>query len=107
MEGPAAKQIDALIEREERERQQPYGTALDLGCGSGIWSVSLAKRGWDVTGIDVVPKAITRADRRAQEAGVRLGRSFIGIRCTDIQDATWKETYEMDICYHSSQFVRL
>ena len=71
LESPAAKQIDALFEREERERQPPYGTALDLGCGSGIWSVSLAKRGWDVTGIDVVPKAITRANRRAQVAGVQ------------------------------------
>ena len=43
-DGPAAKQIARLFEREERERGQPYGPALDLGCGSGIWSVILARR---------------------------------------------------------------
>lgn len=70
LEGPAAKQIADLFEREERERNAPFGRVLDLGCGSGIWSVNLAQRGWDVTGVDVVPKAVRRAEQRAKEAGV-------------------------------------
>ena len=69
-DGPAAKQIARLFGREERERHRPYGPALDLGCGSGIWSVILAQRGWQVTGIDVVPKAVRRAQERAKAAGV-------------------------------------
>ena len=69
-EGPAAEQISRLFAREERERQQPYGPALDLGCGSGIWSVILAQRGWQVTGVDIVPKAVRRARDRAKAAGV-------------------------------------
>ena len=68
--GPAAEQIARLFEREERERRQPYGPALDLGCGSGIWSVILAQRGWQVTGVDIVPKAVRRAQARAKAAGV-------------------------------------
>jgi hypothetical protein len=37
---PAANQrISALFEREEQGREAPYGRALDLGCGSGIWAV--------------------------------------------------------------------
>jgi SAM-dependent methyltransferase len=68
--GPAAEQISALFAREEDSRTPPYGSALDLGCGSGVWSVCLASRGWQVTGIDVVPKAITRARERAKTAGV-------------------------------------
>ncbi len=67
---PAGGQIEALFVREESERQRPYGRALELGCGSGIWSVKLAERGWDVTGIDNVPKALGRARRRASEARV-------------------------------------
>lgn len=69
-DGPAADQIDRLFEREERERRQPYGPALDLGCGSGIWSLALAQRGWQVTGVDIIPKAVRRARDRAEAAGV-------------------------------------
>jgi SAM-dependent methyltransferase len=72
MQGPAAEQISGLFEREESGRQPPYRQALDLGCGSGIWSVKLAARGWQVTGVDIVPKALHRARERAQEVGVEV-----------------------------------
>jgi SAM-dependent methyltransferase len=71
-EGPAAAQIARLFDREERERGQPYGAVLDLGCGSGIWSVILARRGWQVTGVDIVPKAVRSARERAKAAGVAV-----------------------------------
>jgi SAM-dependent methyltransferase len=68
---PAAKQrIAAWFEREEQGR--PFGKALDLGCGSGIWSVELARRGWEVTGVDAVPRALRRARERARRTGVEL-----------------------------------
>lgn len=69
---PAADQIAGLFDREEAGRQPPYGAALDLGCGSGIWSVKLAERGWDVTGVDLIPRALDRARQRATAAGVHL-----------------------------------
>jgi SAM-dependent methyltransferase len=66
---PVKEQLVSLFEREERERGGA-GTALDLGCGTGIWAVELARRGWNVTGVDVVPKAVEAARRRAKdEAG--------------------------------------
>lgn len=69
---PAAAHIAALFDREEAGREPPFGPALDLGCGSGHWAVELARRGWQVTGIDIVPKAVARARQRAKEAGVEL-----------------------------------
>ena len=66
------ERISALFEREEEGRRPPYGQALDLGCGSGIWGVELAKRGWQVTGVDFVPKALRRARGRARQAGVEM-----------------------------------
>ena len=66
------EQLTALFDREEAGREPPYGRALDLGCGSGIWAVKVAARGWQVTGVDFVPKALRRARERAEEAGVDL-----------------------------------
>ena len=67
---PIGQQAVALLDREERRREPPYGRALDLGCGTGFWSVRLAQRGWEVTGVDIVPKALRSARARARDAGV-------------------------------------
>jgi SAM-dependent methyltransferase len=66
------EQISSLFDREEAGREPPHGRALDLGCGSGIWAVKLAARGWQVTGVDFIPKALSQARERAGEAGVDL-----------------------------------
>lgn len=69
---PAARHITALFDREEQGRQPPYGRALDLGCGRGQWSIVLAQRGWQVTGIDRVERAVNAARERAGEAGTKV-----------------------------------
>jgi 2-polyprenyl-3-methyl-5-hydroxy-6-metoxy-1,4-benzoquinol methylase len=65
-------QISAMFDREENGRQPPFGPALDLGCGGGLWSIELARRGWEVTGVDLVPKALRTARERASKAGVEV-----------------------------------
>jgi len=37
-----------------------------------VWGVELAKRGWEVTGIDIVEKALRRARERVDKAGVEM-----------------------------------
>lgn len=69
---PFVETISELFDREERGREPPYGPALDLGCGSGVWGIRLARRGWEVTGVDIVRKALGRAAEQAREAGVDL-----------------------------------
>jgi SAM-dependent methyltransferase len=46
--------------------------ALELGCGTGTNSVWLAQQGFEVTGVDVAPLAVERAEERAQAAGVKV-----------------------------------
>ncbi|MCL4790845.1 MAG: methyltransferase domain-containing protein [Gammaproteobacteria bacterium] len=46
------------------------GRALDIGCGAGTDSVYLAQRGWEVTALDFIPKALEFTQARAREAGV-------------------------------------
>jgi SAM-dependent methyltransferase len=69
---PIGAQAVTLFDGEESGREPPYGRALDLGCGTGFWSVRLAQRGWEVTGIDIVPKAVRAARERAHRAGVKV-----------------------------------
>ncbi|HYM63060.1 MAG TPA: class I SAM-dependent methyltransferase [Gaiellaceae bacterium] len=69
---PFAEKISEMFDREESGREPPYGPALDLGTGSGIWGVQLANRGWQVTGVDIVEKALQRARDRVKNAGVDL-----------------------------------
>ena len=71
-EPPVTDQVAALFTREEQGRERPFGRVLDLGCGSGIWAVTLAERGWEVTGVDYVAKALRSADDRARKAGVNV-----------------------------------
>jgi SAM-dependent methyltransferase len=47
----------------------PGARALDIGCGSGSHSVTLARRGWSVTAIDAVPRALRRAARLVATSG--------------------------------------
>jgi SAM-dependent methyltransferase len=46
------------------------GRALDVGCGTGTQAVYLAERGWQVTAVDAVERALARARRRAEQRGV-------------------------------------
>ncbi len=71
-EPPFVRKAAELFAREEQGREAPFGSALDVGTGSGIWGVELAKRGWRVTGIDFVPKALDRARERVRQAGVDM-----------------------------------
>ncbi len=69
---PFATKLLELVAREEDGHAPPFGPALDLGCGSAVWGVRLAQRGWDVTGVDIVEKALRRARERVAEAGVEM-----------------------------------
>jgi SAM-dependent methyltransferase len=71
-QSPFVEKLSSIVGEEENGRTAPYGSALDLGCGSGIWGVKLAQRGWEVTGVDLVDKALRRAGDRVRDAGVEM-----------------------------------
>lgn len=63
-EKPARLLLEAI-----KQRTVP-GRALDLGCGAGTFSIFLAKQGYQVTGLDFIPKALEMAEGRARAEGV-------------------------------------
>jgi SAM-dependent methyltransferase len=42
----------------------PPGRAIDIGCGTGTNLLYLAEHGWQITGIDFIPRAIAKAQRK-------------------------------------------
>jgi len=98
---PITEQISGMFDRAEAGREPPFGRALDLGCGSAIWAVELASRGWQVTGVDFVPKALRRATERAAEADVDL--QLIEGDVTALADAGVGSGFQLLIdfgCFH-------
>jgi SAM-dependent methyltransferase len=47
---------------------QPPATVLDLGCGNGWTSIFLARRGYEVTGVDISTDMIFQANQNKQRA---------------------------------------
>jgi cyclopropane fatty-acyl-phospholipid synthase-like methyltransferase len=95
-----AQQLQRLVAKEEASRGGP-GRALDLGCGSGAHAVTLAARGWSVTGIDLVGKALARARNRADEHGAQV--TFIQADVTRLDSRAVGAGYDflLDIgCFH-------
>jgi len=69
-----AGQARAYAESFDRGRGRlpdPAGkTALDLGCGTGAFSLALREEGWKVQGIDVAAAMVGQARKRGLECGI-------------------------------------
>jgi SAM-dependent methyltransferase len=65
-------QLAALLDREEARVGPRLGKALDIGCGTGAHAIELARRGWQVTGVDAVGKAVAAAREKAVAADVEV-----------------------------------
>jgi SAM-dependent methyltransferase len=59
------------LQRVVREAGIQPCRALEIGCGTGTNSLWLAQQGFEVTGVDLAPLAVERANERAEAAGVQ------------------------------------
>lgn len=55
-----------------KSKKVTSGRSLDICCGAGTQSIYMAKKDFNVIGIDISPTAIKVAKRRAKEAGVKV-----------------------------------
>lgn len=77
----------------------PAGRAIDLGCGTGTNVLTLAQHGWQVTGVDFVPKAIRVAKRKTKNVKTKV-ELFVG-DVTDLRGITGPFDLALDIgCFH-------
>ena len=81
-------------------RTRSPGRALDIGCGTGTNSMTMAGFGWTVLGIDISTLAIFKARRKARRssADVRFRRGDV----TQIDTGTEPYDFILDIgCFHA------
>ena len=52
----------------EGSQALPPGDMLDIGCGTGHYSIYCARHSWRVTGVDFVGRALDAARRNAAQA---------------------------------------
>lgn len=52
------------------------GSILDAGCGTGLFSIRMAQRGFNVTAVDIAPKMVNATRQAAISAGVDGQMSF-------------------------------
>lgn len=90
-----------LIELIEGPHRLGQGRALDLGCGAGRNSLYLARCGWEVTGIDMIARAIDKCRSRA--VGAAASARFIQGDASRLGALDIGENYNLIIdsgCYY-------
>jgi SAM-dependent methyltransferase len=88
----------ALLVQALDQRNAP-GTALDIGCGSGTYSIYMAERGYRVTAIDFMPQAIAMLQ-------TRIAGSDLAIEAIQADVGKWAADHPFDIvldigCLHT------
>ena len=75
--------------------------ALDVGCGSGNYSIYLARQGFDVVGIDYSPEAIQIAQQRAHDANVSVRFQVVDMTKESIPlQQTFDFIFDYSILHH-------
>ena len=80
------------------------GTALDVGCGAGTYSIYMARRGYRVTAVDFMPRAVELLGQQARATG-------LDITAVRADITTWESPQSFDVvldvgCLHSLGRVR-
>jgi 2-polyprenyl-3-methyl-5-hydroxy-6-metoxy-1,4-benzoquinol methylase len=92
-------QYDFLSKIIESGKVKP-GLALDLGCGTGMKSIYLAKKGFKVTGVDISETAVKYARENKEKESVEVN-FFVG----DVLDLSFLKDKKYDFildwaCFH-------
>lgn len=75
---------------------------LDIGCGTGEWSVILARRGAEVHAVDISPASVEATQKRAEANGVseRVAAHVMSATDLDFDDGFFEVVHGQDIIHH-------
>lgn len=70
---------------------------LDVPCGNGRLSIELAKRGFELTGVDIATEFMDEANSSSTEAGVK-----VDWQTRDMRDLPWAGEFDGAFCFGNS-----
>lgn len=79
------------VERHFRKQKQPVRSVVELGCGTGSLTKLLARRGYQMTAVDLSPDMLAVADQKCQGLDVLF-------LCQDMSRLTLLERADAVIC---------
>ena len=85
----------------ERLALAPGKRVLDAPCGHGRLSIELARRGCDVTGVDISSEFLAEAASAAQGAGPAVA-ARLSWRQADMRDLPWQGRFQAAFCMGGS-----
>ncbi len=65
------------VEKKLLSKLKPNTDLLDLGCGSGRFSIGAAQIGFNITDVDITPQAIEAAKQRTERVWINECSLFI------------------------------
>ena len=82
------------------------GRFIDVGCGGGILTEALARRGYQITGLDISEGALRAARRHAAKSGVKVeyrrsSAYHLGIKTENVEGVIASDVFE-----HLHDFAR-
>ncbi|SFQ27303.1 Methyltransferase domain-containing protein [Butyrivibrio proteoclasticus] len=69
---PAVTEQDEIEENSEEALTQEKNLVVELGCGTGSFTIEMAKKGYDIMGIDLSPDMLDIARNKAAKEGLNL-----------------------------------
>lgn len=73
---------------------------LDVGCNYGPWSIRLAKKNMNVTGIDIVKDAIEIAKKNASNESLKINFYNVGIENASFKDREFDKIISITVLQH-------
>jgi len=100
MDNIFTENTDAEVDFLEEELELEKGNSvLDIGCGTGRHSLELARRGYNVTGIDISEKMLDKGREIAEEENLDI--EFIKANAVDFK---LKKRYDGAVCLCEGAF---
>ncbi len=106
---PGSTRYDQVVELFSGRGVQPGSRLLDAGCGTGRYTIELARRGYRITGLDASPELLLEAWKKAEALALhRLPASpvYDGILCRGVLNDFIDEVSRRDVFHAFARVLR-